>query len=652
MTAALALLLAAAQPLVLEGVEAELHVPLQRIWQQGTHAPEAFAQLVRRVYMRSGRYLAKVEVRTQGGALRVRVAAGSPARIVSVQFIGNKVLSAEILAQRMFNRKDSAGARLMGLGRFAPEALGDDATGVRQAYFDAGYIFATVGAPRVFVDKDLRGVRLEVPIEEGEPYTVGSLEVTGLPKGLAFGYREGDLFAVARIHTAVRQVEDYFRNLGHANVRVEESSAVEESSHSVRLKLNFIPGPICRVERVEVVGLQRVESAAIERLLRIVPGQRYDHALVLEEISRLRGLGLISDAQPLVKPGSTPDQVVVQVRAVDAMQRWFPAFTVTYVPGEGSVLLLQLSTPNLLGKGIRFSGSSWLSAQRRLFDFNVSLPGFLSPLGTASGEMHNRDRSMPLVRHKAQGGSLGYGVSLDRRRRLSVAGRLAAERYTTTVSELFDQPVGEGATYRLKFGLSASYDNRDSGLMATRGHRLALGLDWAPQVDGWLDGRAGFSVDARQYVRLPLGFRLRAQLAARGLLGAHHHPSDRLYAGGMGTLRGFYAFAVAPQVLGKPGAMLGGDKLAHTTIELGRTVGSVFEPFVFVDGANAFHQDEGWLQPANRDREDTGGLIWSAGWGVLLRLPVLPLRFEWGYPLVRSSRDPKVLFSLGVGTGI
>jgi outer membrane protein insertion porin family len=645
-------LLVAAQPLVLEGVEPDLQAPLQRIWDQGTQQPKAFAALVRRVYMRSGRYLARVELEHRGEALVVRVAAGAPARIASVHFIGNRVLDAETLAARMFNRTDSFGTRMMGLGGFVPEALGDDVTGVRQAYFDVGYIFAVVGTPRVFVDKDLRSVRLEVPIEEGEPYLVGELEVSGLPPGLTFKYRAGEVFAVAKIHAAVGAVQDHYRNLGHALVRVEESSSVQESSHSVTLKLKFIPGPVCRVQRVEVVGLQRVEGQAIQRLLRIVPGQRYDHALVLEEIGRLRGLGLIADAQPVVKPGASPDQVVLQLQATDAVQRWFPAFTMTYVPGEGTVLLLQLSTPNLLGKGIRFSGSSWLSEQRRLFDINVSVPGLFSPLGSMSVELHNRDRSMPLVRHKAQGGSLGYGLSLDRRRRYSLGGRLSADRFTTATSERFDRVASEDPTHRLKLGLTASFDSRDSGLMATRGRRLALGLDWAPQVDGVLDGRAGFSIDARQYVRLPLGFRLRAQLAARGLLGAHHHPSDRLYAGGMGTLRGFFAFAVAPQVVGVPGAMLGGDKLAHTTVEIGRTLGSVFEPFVFVDGANAFHPSESWFEPENRERSAAAGLIWSAGYGVLLRLPVLPLRFEWGYPLTRSARDPKVLFSLGVGTGI
>ena len=114
--------------------------------------------------------------------------------MVSVRFLGNEVLSDEALAQAMFNRVDSAGARLQGLGRFLPEALGDDVTGLKQAYYAKGYISAQVEPPQVFATPDLGGVRLEVRIKEGKPYTLTQLEVTGLPDGVAFDYQPGQVF--------------------------------------------------------------------------------------------------------------------------------------------------------------------------------------------------------------------------------------------------------------------------------------------------------------------------------------------------------------------------------------------------------------------------------------------------------------------------
>ena len=145
--------------------------------------------------------LGRAEREVRGEQLRLIVEPGQQARIISVRFLGNKVLSDEALGQAMFNRVDSAGARLQGLGRFVPEALSDDVTGLKQAYYAKGYISAQIQPPQVFVEPDLGGVRLEVRIQEGEPYTLTTLQVKGLPKGASFDYKAGQIFSVQGIHS-------------------------------------------------------------------------------------------------------------------------------------------------------------------------------------------------------------------------------------------------------------------------------------------------------------------------------------------------------------------------------------------------------------------------------------------------------------------
>ena len=61
----------------------------------------------------------------------------------------------------------------------------------------------------------------------------------------------------------------------------------------------------------------------------------------------MRGLGLILDGAVEAQAGEKPGEVIAVLHLADAMQRWFPAFSMTYLPGEGTVLLLQLSSPNL-----------------------------------------------------------------------------------------------------------------------------------------------------------------------------------------------------------------------------------------------------------------------------------------------------------------
>jgi outer membrane protein assembly factor BamA len=359
---------------------------------------------------------------------------------------------------------------------------------------------------------------------------------------------------------------------------------------------------------------------------------------------------LILGAQVVTEPGSAPDRVRVILVAQDAMQRWFPAFTVTYLPGEGSILLLQVTTPNFRREGIRMRASSWLSSQRRLFDFSLGLPALLHPLDNTSFELHNRDRSWPGVRAKSQGVSLGYGRALDRRRRFSAFAKLGIDRWELSTAESFDLRRSDGTNWRLGTALSASFDNRDSALLGTKGSRLSLSLDFAPAFGGVLLGRTGWGISMQRLQRLPFGLRGRVKAGMRGLIG-EHHPQDRLYAGGPGTLRGFFSYAVSPVSGGVDSRPIGGDRLARASAELGYGLNSVLEPFLFVDAANAFHPDQPWFSQPSSPRPLRYGLAWSWGFGLLLRLPVLPFRFEWGRPITRGPRDPEMLFSLGIGTG-
>ncbi len=633
----------------LDGVDPALKDRLEQLllplWRRTLDA-DRVAQRVKAVYLRSGRYLTKVRHQVDGESLRLIVDPGQQARIRSVRFLGNKVLSDEALGEAMFNRRDTAGARLKGLGRFIPEALGDDVTGLRQAYYAEGYIFAQIDEPRVSVEPDLSGVRPEVRIREGQRFNLGTLNLTGLPEGETFAFKEGQAFSVKGIHAAVEKVRASYMRRGHALVTVKERSAVDQANKAVTLWLEFVPGPVCRIETIEWRGVEKVDKTVLLRLMRIQAGDRYDHSLLLEEIARLRSRGLIMGAQIVAKPGTAPDRVRVGLLAQDAMQRWYPAFTVTYLPGEGAILLVQLTTPNLLGKGIRFRGSTWLSSQRRLFDLSVSLPAVRHPLDDLSLEVHNRDQTKPRAKAKSQGGSVTYGRSLDRRRRWSLFGSLGGDRLEVTCNTtLWDDPTcPDDSLIALRGSAGLSYDDRDSGLLGTRGQRVSLRLDLAPMTRA-----SGLSLSAQRLQRLGLGFRGRVKFGLRQLF-AEPMDHEMLYAGGPGTLRGYYSYAVAPHASRlSPATPTGGDRVIHGSLELGYGLNSVLEPFVFMDAGNAYNGR--WFDQPNSPRPLHFGMAMSWGFGVLLRLPVLPFRFEWGRPLTRGPNDPKMLFSLGVGTG-
>ncbi len=654
-------------PLVFHGVEPGLQSQLRAHWRfLGNHV-ESLEAAMKRVYFGTGKYLAQVEIEAREGALHITVRNSRVARIRRVSFVGNTVLSDAQLMQRLINREDAFSARMAGLGRYLPQARGEDRTGLRSAYHDAGHIFAEISAPRVTVDPDLRGVRLEFEIDEGPQYALGKLSLSGLPAGYAFPYREGEPFAVSRIRAAVQATLDRYRAQGYALAKVTEASEVQHEAQTVSLELNFETGPLCTISEVRVEGLSKLSPDRVRELLRVQPGQPYDHRLLREEIGRLRGLGLIMDGTVEAQPGSKPGEVVAVLHLADAMQRWFPAFSMTYLPGEGTVLLLQLSSPNLAERALRFYSSLWLSGQRQLFDLSLSQPGYFHPLDSAGVEIHNRDRQMALIRTQTQGFSLSYGMSLDQRRRWRIGGRLLLDRIVSTAQSLPsdfeeasealqeryfpDYPSGT-ASGRIKLSLNLSYDTRDSGLLATRGTSVSLGLGYGYSAPPNFAGSLETSAQWKGYLRLPGQFRFRSRLGARWNLSQALHPSDLMVVGGMTTLRGFLTNRIGPVLLNDPRLVIGGDRLAQGSVELGRPLNSILEPFIFADAANAFSRDTGWFHEPNTVRPLIGGLAFSTGFGILVRLPVLPLRFEWGWPITRGETDPEWLFSLGIGTGV
>ena len=196
------------KPLVFHGVEPGLQQRLRAHWRFLGGDEKALEAAMKRVYFGTGQYLADVQIEPVDGRLHITVRNNRVARIRRVSFVGNVVLSDTELMQRLVNREDAFSARMAGLGRYLPQARGEDRTGLRSAYHDAGHIFVEISGPRVSVDPDLQGVRLEFQINAGPLYTLGQLTLTGLPPDYSFPYREGQAFAVSRIRAAVQQTLD------------------------------------------------------------------------------------------------------------------------------------------------------------------------------------------------------------------------------------------------------------------------------------------------------------------------------------------------------------------------------------------------------------------------------------------------------------
>ena len=131
----------------------------------------------------------------------------------------------------------------------------------------------------------------------------------------------------------------------------------------------------------------------------------------------------------------------------------------------------------------------------------------------------------------------------------------------------------------------------------------------------------------------------------RGLNGKPFPVFKNWYAGGIGSVRGYYTSTLGPlDVNGDP---LGGASRLIMNAELhfpfpGSTKDAGLQWFTFVDGGNVF---------ADRQRIEFSQLRYSAGLGISWISPVGPLKLSYAQPLNAQPTDQKERFQFQLGTG-
>jgi outer membrane protein insertion porin family len=198
--------------------------------------------------------------------------------------------------------------------------------------------------------------------------------------------------------------------------------------------------------------------------------------------------------------------------------------------------------------------------------------------------------------------------------------------------------------------LTWSRDTRDSVFLPTRGTRLYA---TSMLMGGPLGGdtklyqlEAGVAAHVSPWWEHILNGRVRMQVVD-GLTDGDQVPvSERLFAGGFRTIRGFQYRWVGPKGVATDNGdirPIGGQTLAIATAEYTVPIISKLRFATFIDAGNT------WFDPYETDFSH---LAVGAGFGIRLNIPGFPIRLDYAWPLQRD--DPKTRterFSFAIGYG-
>jgi outer membrane protein assembly factor BamA/autotransporter translocation and assembly factor TamB len=559
-------------------------------------------------------------------------------------------------------------------------------------YRSRGYLAAVPTTRRTL---DGHRATLTVRVDEGAPFTVGTLAISGTPSigeaaaRTSFGLAPGDPFADALLTTAVARLHTAYARAGYLDATVTPAVTIARDRGVVDITVAIAEGTRSILRDVAVTGRDETSEHLIDQLVDAQPDRPVDPVGLDAAQQRLYRTGIFRtvdvqtqpieaptpapaapsiDATPAVDapPDATPslaplsDRDTRAIIAVEERAKYRLRYGLQFGPSAVDSITTASDTAepggtfdiqrrNLLGVGIVAGGGGVWSATQHRVRATVStatLYGrFISTAFTI--EQANQDRTSPpgllgtlQVRDRSLRSVLEQRWRAGVTRRVELAYGAEVESHDVALQATHEVPLPiRGRIADLN--ATITYDSRDNRLNPHSGTFHSSRVEWGGGF--WLSDFPFFRYQGQHTIYRPVGTATFASGVRFGSLAmnAVGEPASLLLffkAGGGTSVRGYDTDTLTPAyVLGLPA---GGKVLLVFNEELRIPVTKRFGVVTFADAGNTF---EGLDQVAAR------ALKLGIGSGLRVDTPVAVLRFDVGLPVPRPQGSPWARWYLSIG---
>lgn len=599
---------------------------------------------------------------------------GDLAKIKEINIVGNSSIKTGDLLDLMQLTTSGMMTWYTGTNKYAREKLEGDIERIRSYYLDRGYLEVQIEPPQVSISPDRKDIFITLTIDEGEQYTLTDVKLAGDLLGLnqqiepLVTIHGGEIFSAEKTNQTVRNITDYLGTLGYAFTNVNPSPILDRENGTAELTFYVDPGRRVYVRRIEIGGNVRTRDAVIRREMRQQEAAWYDSQSIADSRDRIDRLGYFNDVNVSTEPvPGAIDQVDV---VVDVKEK--PTGVINLGVGYGSTDKVMLSggisQDNIFG-----SGNS-LSLQVNTSETNrTAVLAHTDPYWTRDGvskttSLYYRRTTPYDSRYSdgdyevtAIGGGLSFGVPISENDRIYMGASYEFNRLdrlnelrTPLAYQNFVKEFGK-SSHAVIFNLGWEKDTRDSALVPTRGSYTRLSGDFST-----LDLRY-YMLSAQQQYYLPIGTNY--TLALNGIVdwgrsyGGRSYPVIKnVYAGGIGTVRGYEGASLGPRD-SLTGDFLGGSRRIVGTAQLylpvpGASRDRTLRWFVFGDVGRVDNTSGGCAAGRPGDIvDDACGWRYSAGLGFSWQSPIGPLEISYGRALNAKPGDDKQAFQFQIGAG-
>ena len=627
---------------------------------------EADAAAITDAYRVAGRIGASVEavIIRRGDNQVDLVFEVTEARVVETErlaFNGNRAYSDRRLRRVLESTQAGFLRLIVRRDTFIEDRIAFDTQLLTDFYLDRGFVDFQVLSVTSELARARNAYFVTFNIREGQSYDFGTLTVTSdLPEIDVAAYQDtirvtpGTVYSPRLVDATISRMENLATEQGLRFIRVEPRVTRNDADLTLDLEFVISRGERVFVERIDIEGNATTLDRVIRRQFDLVEGDPFDPRQIRAAAERIRALNFFSDVDVQARPGTSEDQVIIDVD-VEETPTGSLGFSLSYSTDTGAGVAIDFSERNFLGRGqtVRLSFNTAQNSQALVADFTE--PAFLRRdlafnIGATYAETDNENSDFDT---REVGGRLGFGfpVSENGRARVYYAFTDQTISDVTTSSSAILQRE-EGARTTSAVGYSLSYDTRDSGLDPTSGVLLEFGQEIAGLGGDNQYVRSTFLAQAVTTVsREEITLRATVEGGALNFIDGGSRITDRFVLSSR-QMRGFEPFGLGPRDLAAANQDgLGGNYFAVARFEAAFPVGLPDEygisGGVFADVGTVWGLDD-IAGTGGTPVDDSAIIRSSVGVSIFWETVIGPLRFNFSRAIQSEDYDNTREFDLTV----
>lgn len=619
---------------------------------------------------------------------------GGKVKIASIDFVGNEVFSDSKLRGALKKTKQTGLTQMFG-GKtlYLDENWDEDRDNLRKFYLNHGYKDIKIGQPKLdLVAKDPEAETLKkmeyrlhitIPVEEGEPYTMGSLKVDGVKVFNAeamphlFDVRPGHTYSYKGIEEGMEKLQDLYHNSGYiyayANQVLEDR---EDEDHVVDVIINVFEGDRYSLGRLEFAGNTTTRDKVLRREFRLPEGSQMAMGVFRASVFKVNALGYFKlEEEPLEFDFDDEAKRVNVVVKGQEVGRNDIQFGAGYSELDGFFAQAQFNTRNFMGRGNTLGVSLQLGRRSDFYTLSYTEPYFLDRRILVGGSIFRTSLDYADFYRETTGVTLSSGLGVGTFSSVSalisfedVFSQFAVQQggYVGQPTGGHDRPVEpppvvpgerEIALETIEGRVAAispayNMDSRDDPFDPNRGKSFSARIRFAGGPMGGDYDYIRPNITWTQFISLSSKF-VFAYRSEAGIFFPYNESEIPLYEryrlGGDRTLRGLPQYSVLPRTedgsyfLTRNGSRMGGDRYWLANFELQYRIGGPVKLVAFTDLGNTYHEDQGWDFSLYRR---------SVGLEMRIFLPIFqaPIRFIYGVNLDPFPDEDSSDFQFSIGT--